>query len=107
MLLHLTIWELLLLMCMTCTVSSGLYRRGGLQNRFVGHIHVCTLSSCTVTTSYPNVIQSKRLADGPADGPHGWLNSGEKGVDFEGNLASPDVDLAVIHVYPGVSNCDL
>ena len=31
-----------------------------------------------------------------------WLDNGLKGVDFEGNTASPFIDFATIHVYAPV-----
>jgi mannan endo-1,4-beta-mannosidase len=32
--------------------------------------------------------------------PHSWLNNGYEGVDFECNLAAPDVDFGTVHAYP-------
>jgi mannan endo-1,4-beta-mannosidase len=32
--------------------------------------------------------------------PHSWINTGYEGVDFECNLAVPDVDFGTVHAYP-------
>eukprot|EP00884_Botryococcus_braunii_P017443 jgi/Botrbrau1/4382/Bobra.105_2s0028.1 len=40
-------------------------------------------------------------ADGPVNEPYNsWMNSGAKGVDFAGNIWSPNISFATIHVYP-------
>jgi mannan endo-1,4-beta-mannosidase len=39
-------------------------------------------------------------SNGSTSEPHAWLNNGYEGVDFECNLAVPDVDFGTVHAYP-------
>jgi len=37
--------------------------------------------------------------------PHSWINTGYEGVDFECNLAVPDIDFGTVHAYVSVPIC--
>jgi hypothetical protein len=39
------------------------------------------------------------VTNGSPREPHSWINNGAEGVDFECNVAAPDVSFGTVHAY--------
>eukprot|EP00884_Botryococcus_braunii_P004910 jgi/Botrbrau1/1441/Bobra.0063s0132.1 len=60
-----------------------------------------SLSSHTHTHTHMHVaVGDEGYHTGRTNGVADWLDDGLKGLDFEGNLADPNIDFGTVHLYP-------